>query len=154
MKTINIYDVVYTGDVPKLKVCDRIQVINNKFEISNCMNILNDYAGLSQLPIEHVYLASIDKLNRINGIIKIAEGNENHAEMSKRKITSFLLLLGSSHYLMVHNHPNDAMYASNDDIMSAMMMETIAGMIEITFEGSYIAGKTGYVKVTTLWGGK
>lgn len=154
MKTINVYDVIYTNDIPNLKICDKIQVRNNKFDINNCMNILNDYAGLSRLPIEHVYLASVDKVNKINGVIKIAEGNENHAEMSKRKITSFLLLVGSSHFLMVHNHPNDVMYASNDDIISEMMMNTIAGMIEIKFDGSYIAGKNGYIKVETSWGGR
>ena len=147
MANIGYYDIVSENGRPKLKTVNILWARSNRFEIGNCIQILNHSFWLNRQPLEHVYLLSCDNRDRINGILDVASGTENHAEISKRKVVSFLVLSGAKRFIIVHNHPNNAMYPSNDDVTSAIIMMALAGIMDMSFDGSYIVGATHYLKV-------
>ena len=108
---------------------------------------MSRYIHLNNLENEHLYAMGVNAKGEIVGIINIAVGNYHTVEVYKRNIILFLALTGAKAFADYHNHPNNSVRPSEDDIVSEAQMDNIARLLEINYLGSYILGRDKYIKV-------
>lgn len=123
---------ISTGD--DLSVYDILYIVKECFSL----DILNN---------EHVYIVSTDYRGKIIGVFLVSIGDYKGCNVYNRSIGIFLLLIGTKKFLMVHNHPDNQVYASVDDITNSIELDGLGKLLGLQFVGSYIIGRDGWCKV-------
>ena len=139
---LNIINTIDTEDINPFT--------NDEFEI---MSILKDYLHIGDLKEEHLYIISQDDFNRITGIFLAGIGENSKVESDYNRILTFLLLIGASKCIQVHNHPIDietgkgVLEPSDGDKKNALVFRTKCNMFNIISNGSYIITNDGYYNI-------
>lgn len=66
--------------------------------------------------VETIMLASIDNKNKIISCSIVAEGENDHATLSKRKVMEEAMRSGATRVILAHNHPRGFAMPSKEDI--------------------------------------
>ena len=66
--------------------------------------------------VETIMLASLDNKNKIISCNIIAEGESDHATLSKRKVMEEAMRVGATRVILAHNHPRGFAMPSSEDI--------------------------------------
>lgn len=94
---------------------------------------------------EHMYLFANDIYDYSLGIFLLGIGDFKGINVSKRTIAEALLLSGARRFILVHNHPDNALALSGTDIGFAFEVQKIAELLEIEFLGSGVITKDGFI---------
>lgn len=66
--------------------------------------------------VETIILAALDNKNKIISCRIVAEGENDHANISKRKVMEEAMRSGATRVIIAHNHPRGFAIPSNEDI--------------------------------------
>lgn len=148
MSEIVLYDIIQDEkEKPELIEIKNFEVLENIYDEIYGIDIMSRFLHLGIMANEHSYILGINSNYEIQGIINIGIGNTDEVQNNTRIIILFLSILGSKKFTCYHNHPNDNIMASSDDIANEAQMEFIAKLLNIDFLGSYILGRKQYIKV-------
>ena len=121
--------------------------VDNGCNLSAIMYILNECYDLDSLDNEYVYIVALNYYERIIGVYLVSIGTYKQCYIDTRSIACFLALSGAKKFIMIHNHPDDYLKASEDDFKSANKIEQIGMLLGMEFVGSFIICKSGWLKV-------
>lgn len=130
-----------------LSILHQYSIPNKKYTEKLGVYIVQKGYNLGFFDLEHVFLLSTNKEGYVNGIINIADGNNRHAEIYLQDVAFYLNTVHAFGFAMYHNHPNNVIRASSDDLVSATDMEELGKEMNIRFYGSYILGQREFIKV-------
>ena len=132
---------------PVLEKVEQFEVnTDNGCNLPTIMYIMNECYSLDRLNNEHVYIVSLDYYGRIIGVYLVSIGTYKQCCIDNRSIACFLALSGAKKFIMIHNHPDDKLEVSYDDLNSSNEIEKLALILGVEFDGSYIVGKSGWLK--------
>ena len=96
---------------------------------------------------ENIYLICLNNNQDITGVFLMNKGSTVNSLVSKREIFIALLLTGSSHFILVHNHPNNNLKISNSDIDITNQLKFIATILDVEFVDYVIIAQNGFVSM-------
>lgn len=120
----------------------------NSYDLKNDTSVIElftKHIKLNTLSDERVYMVSLDLYNRILGIIMIGLGDYKGSQIYKRNMALMLLLSGARKFVVVHNHPDGALFLSQDDNTNTILFVGLAKILEVKFEASYVVTRNGYI---------
>lgn len=136
---INVYNILNDkNNRPKLNVQREIDIDERNISIEESVEILNHFFNMKELNVEHVYLIGFDNEMNIIGIFLVSIGTCNNCVFYKRSIVTFLILSGTTRFILYHNHPNGRTDVSQDDILSMNAIKLLAKDLDIEFIESVI----------------
>lgn len=142
---VNFYNILNNeNNRPILNIKEEIDIDGTNMSIEESVEILNHFFDMNRLNSEHAYLIGFNKNMDIVGIFLISIGNQDKCYFYKKSIATFLLLSGSERFILYHNHPNDILDVSNDDILSMLTIKSLAENLEIEFIESVIITRNGW----------
>ena len=95
--------------------------LEDKADATNCVGDINDI-GRYLMPrfvgrtVETIMLVALDNKNKITYCGVIAEGENDRANLSKRKIVEEAIRVGATKVVLAHNHPCGFAVPSMDDV--------------------------------------
>ncbi len=95
--------------------------LEDKADAVNAISGFNDI-GTYLMPkfigrtVETIMLASLDNKNKIISCNIVAEGENDHANLSKRKVMEEAMRVGATRVILAHNHPRGFAVPSSEDI--------------------------------------
>ena len=93
---------------------DKVEVVNSVEGFSDVgAYLMPKFVGRT---VETVMLASLDNKNRIISCTIVAEGENDKANVSKRKVMEEAMRVGATRVILAHNHPRGFAMPSNEDI--------------------------------------
>ena len=121
--------------------------LSNGMEENDILCTMRECFYLDILENEHVYVVSLNYYNKVIGVMLVSVGDYKGSNIYRRTIGMFLLLNGAKKFMLIHNHPDNEIYSSEDDKSCIGIMVLLSETIGVEFMGSYIAGKDGWCKV-------
>lgn len=148
---IKLYDIVHDQMfVPNLIVVKDIvpyDVSDIDFNAYETARLLKDSLHIHRFETEHVFCVAINRNNEIIGVLNVAIGSNCQASIYKRTIIIFLVLTGAKSFALYHNHPNDIVKASLEDIQCDTQFCSLAKDLDVEYRGSYIVGLDTCLKI-------
>ena len=93
---------------------DKVEVVNSVEGFSDVgAYLMPKFVGRT---VETLMLASLDNKNRIISCTIVAEGENDKANVSKRKVMEEAMRVGATRVILAHNHPRGFAMPSNEDI--------------------------------------
>ncbi len=151
---VNVYEVIRNdNNMPELLIIKQINY-EAKGGRYDAAFLLKKEFHLDILNVEHNYLIGFSD-NWIMSVFLISIGTNDTCELYYKQIATNLLLSGSESFCLFHNHPNQIINPSDEDINVANDMQKIADLLELDFLGSYIVTKHGFMStndsIITQW---
>ena len=150
MNILNQYDIYQDENyIPRLATVNQMEM-DYPFDngtIENQMIVLNDCLRIGEYESEHQFVIARDYDGYIKGIYLLGVGNTYSVIISRRNMIIFLALIGASDFYILHNHPNDNLEESEDDIVSNAFNMGCGEMIEIPCMGGYVVTRDGWLKI-------
>lgn len=115
--------------------------------IGDIMNALNREKYISQLDNENAYVVAFDNKGISIGLYNVCIGNQKYCTFYVKNVITFLLLIGARQFIIIHNHPDNMGYASDEDYSLKEDIFNISNLFDIYFLGSYIAFRDGWVEI-------
>lgn len=140
-----IYD---SNDLPKINVLRSYRDLpKDNNSILSQLKYLDKKTKLKDLAYEQIYIIS----HNINGSIKafmcVGSGDYDHCDIFFRNIGMFLLLSGAEKATIIHNHPENVIDQSSDDVDFTDKFMEICNMFNIKFNGSFIVSHSGITQI-------
>ncbi len=136
------------GTFPQLKCIKEHEMIyddvylyyhHNNYEFEYMF--FGDTLKLQNNYMECYYIISYDESDNPIGIIQISLGERNKLMISFDIIFTFLLLTGSKSFISIHNHPNNNLKKSYEDIAADNTLKTISNILNIEYKNGLIITK-------------
>lgn len=99
-----------------------------------------DDIAIHENATEYTYLVCLNEAGRIIGIAEISKGNLKESYITPADALQHAILLNSRYVIMVHNHPNKLLDASNGDLQVAKILLEAFDAVHIYFLDSIIIG--------------
>lgn len=90
---------------------------------------------------EYTYLVCLNEAGQITGIAEISKGNLKESYILPADALQHALLLNSRYVIMVHNHPNKLLEASDGDLNVVKILLKAFDAAHIYFMDSIIIGE-------------
>lgn len=120
--------------------------INGAF---NTMTLLMNSYGLHLFDAEYFFIAGYDAMDYLGSIYLISKGNWTHSQFHEREIGIYMLLSHCHSFRLFHNHPNGALFGSDDDKAVGFHVGRIAKLLGFTCNESYVITREGYCNIMT-----
>ena len=117
-------------------------------DVRNIPVILDELYDLRKVTEEYCFVFAYNSNNLI-GFTCIAHGTIDKCPMDARVIFRFLLLVGATDYIIIHNHPLGKCEMSQLDYEVTKSLLKASEFINITMLEHLIIGKDGYEEVLT-----
>lgn len=108
-------------------------------------DMLNRSFKMDRLITEVSYVVGFDHEKTPKGICKVGQGGLGEAPLPMQPIFTFLLLTGSSSFIVVHNHISNMPEASESDKIITKMLKMFASGFDMEFIGHMIINPCGYI---------
>ncbi len=147
--TLKRYEIINNPErTVELLAVERFDIhYEDEVDVDEILNDMKECFSLDMLDNEHIYVVSANYYGVPTGIILVSVGDHKQSMVYTRTIGIFLLLIGAKKFLMLHNHPDNEISSSNNDLISAADVQNLANIIGIDFLGSYVVGRDGWCKV-------
>jgi len=99
--------------------------------------------GLADRVAEEMWLVAMDHDKKIRGVTQVGKGSFNDVHVGIPFILTSCLLLGSSRFVLVHNHPSGDPSPSQEDIALNKRIVEAAKACDMWFEDSVIVSPDG-----------
>lgn len=123
----------YKGKIERSYEC-LVSIFITLFSLDRCME-------------EYVYVVALNANGEWLGILNIAHGGQTEAVVDNKTIFTFLLLVGASKFVLVHNHPSGIMKISDSDYILTENLEELAEKFELDLIEHIMISKNGYVLI-------
>lgn len=110
--------------------------------------ILKEHLKMDKLSAEHLVCVGME-YGDIKGILISAIGNHKEVPIYHRNLVDFLVLTGSESFIIVHNHPNGILEASEGDKQTVRVFKELAETLGVEFGGDYIITTEGFLNIET-----
>lgn len=114
-----------------------------KTPLTNPSEIYNYLAPLlGHLPVEHLYVLTLDSRYHLKRMIQISSGTTNQTVAHVRDILEPVIVDRADAFIVAHNHPsgNVAPSAANNNITTRL--KRLARSLDVTFSDHIIVGKS------------
>lgn len=147
---INFYEIIKNNSRPYLNIekSYKINIAKNP-SIEEIREYLIKCVHINKLFYENVYIASIDSNGDLLGFHRISIGNKTSSNFDINSILTHLLLIGAYSFLIIHNHPNNMLKISENDIDSYNSIKTFSELINIICVDSIITTEIGWMSIKT-----
>jgi DNA repair protein RadC len=98
-------------------------------------------AGLSEM--EHFWSIALDNLGMLSSLRRIASGTPDNVEVEVRAVLRVPLIAGSLRFVIAHNHPNQQLYPSAEDMALTRRIMEAAGICGLVLADHVIIGRNG-----------
>ena len=132
--------------IPQLKIKQNFETkYEGQPDYELLCEMLDEMYDLSWLNDEYVYVISMDTGFHIKGVYELGHGNYNTVSAYNRELFIFLLLTGAEQFVIVHNHPNGELEASESDKLCVINMNMCAKILNLKFAESIIVTEEGFL---------
>lgn len=151
---IKLYNII-NDPIPKLNVVQEFDMpddepISKEYGDNEIgVHLIRETLHLDRLNAEHLVCEAIDDRGHILGLIIVSIGSQSECYIHKRTIAEFILLTGAESFIVVHNHPNNVLEASEGDKETVQCLKELASLLEVEFGGDYVITKDGFINVET-----
>ena len=101
----------------------------------------SDNIAIHENTTEFSYLVCLNEAGQMTGIAEISKGNMKASYVSPVDALQHAILLNSRYVVMVHNHPNKVLEASDGDLEVAKTLLKAFDAVHIYFLDSIIIGE-------------
>jgi DNA repair protein RadC len=105
--------------------------------------LINDL-DMKSLDEEYLFLIALDNKLNLLGISELSHGTNKCSLSNKRGAGVRLLLMGASHFMIVHNHPSGDSTPSKEDYDTTKAFKELGALLDIKLVDSIICGKVNY----------
>ena len=152
---MKLYDIVHDEEnVPKLLSIGEYTLIDPLYDEYTGAEIMIEHFHMGEMENEHLFYIVTNRDLEITGAVMSSIGDQESVNIHERTLLIFLVLTGAKGFAVYHNHPSNNMVASQADISSDEFMQTAADMLEVEYYGSFIIGRSLYLRVGTAEVGK
>lgn len=137
---IKEYDICYENDVPRLKVIKGYDYNEDMSDVGMVALLFMEFLKVDEAEIEHIYIIGYDSSDCATGICKIADGDLNSANLDNKKIITFMILSGSTQFIIEHNHPGGNSKPSDGDRFANGSLKALAMMFGLHYIGGLVVG--------------
>lgn len=124
---------------PVLKICKEMEYETDTFNTPHeIATLMVELYNMNELFVEYVYVLGFDFSNRILGIVELGHQTDTKTTTPIKEMFISLLLMGANNFVLIHNHPNNALEASPSDINLASKILVNSNLLEIKFRDSII----------------
>lgn len=142
---VKVYNIVNDSEnKPMLNLQDEFDINVENVSIEESVEILNNCFNMRNLAVEHAYLIGFDNQMNSTGILLVSIGSCEQCTFYRKSIAIFLLLSGTTRFILYHNHPGENSKASNADIAAITTIKFLANILEVEFIESVIITKNGW----------
>jgi len=119
---------------PYLKLKNEFEYDVNHFDNSfDIAHMMVDLYSMHELFIEYSYVIGFDCSGKILGIVELGHETDTQTPTPIKIMFISLLLMGVNKFILVHNHPNNAMEASTADINLGSKVALGANLLGLEF---------------------
>ena len=115
--------------------------------VDDVLLLMKNIYSLDILESERAYLIGFDDNNYLIGCYCISIGDYNSTIINDRTIATVSLLIGAKSVLVLHNHPNDNLISTIDDMIVNSKTEKVIDIIGLNYIGGYVVSKFGWKKI-------
>ena len=101
----------------------------------------SDGIAIHENTTEFTYLVCLNEAGQITGIAEISKGNMKESYIAPYDALQHAILLNSRYVVMVHNHPNNILDASEGDLNVVRILLKAFDEVHIYFLDSLIIGE-------------
>ena len=124
---------------PYLNICREIEYHTDIFTTSyDIASLMVEEYDMNQLFIEYVYVLGFDCSNRLLGIVELGHQTDTQTTTPIRELFISLLLMGANNFILVHNHPNNSLEPSIEDMNLTNKILLSANLLDIMFRDAII----------------
>ncbi len=127
----------------KLEITNTLQYEPEGYPMHEAALYLAYEKNMRILNNEKLYVAAING-NELIGLYNVSVGNSGETQVYIKEAMTFLLLSGADRCVFYHNHPNDVLENSENDIASLRDIFNALEILGIGYEDDVIIGKSGY----------
>ena len=99
--------------------------------------------GLASRVAEEMWLIAMDHDRKVRGVTQVGKGGFNDVHIGIPFVLTSCLLLGSSRFVLIHNHPSGDPDPSQEDIALTKSVLAAAKTCDMWFEDSLIVSPDG-----------
>lgn len=145
---MNLYDLILDDYyAPKLLKIKKINSVKQILKTEDVVTLCNNNFNMKNLMQENVYLICLNSNQDITGVFLVNKGTSDTSLVGKREIFIALLLTGSSRFIVAHNHPNNSLNVSTDDINITNQLKLIATILDVEFIDHVIITKNSFTSM-------
>lgn len=106
--------------------------------------LMHDVFNADNLPEEHLWLIALAATAKPVGFFEVSHGTVSSSLVDTKAVFSRLLLVGTSQFVLVHNHPSGDPNASQEDIKTTKKIQEAAKIMGYAMCDHIICGSDGY----------
>lgn len=103
-----------------------------------------DIFSADKLANEHVWLLCLTAKSKLVGLFEVSHGGVDSSVVSPREILTRVCLVGTSWFVLVHNHPSGDHTPSGSDIKCTKKLSEASEILGVAFLDHIIIGDNGY----------
>ena len=133
---------------PSLRLVREFEYDINRFDESvDIARMMVDLYSMNELFIEYSYVVAFNFNNEILGIVELSHQTENQTQTPIKEMFISLMLLGAYSFVMIHNHPNNSLYASAADVCISGKVQLGAELLDVIFRDQIIVCDEDFVSM-------
>lgn len=156
-----IKEYVVKYDIGNILVPYVNHIFENRIKNTRDMNeiakmIMTNY-DTDNLTEEHSFVVAYNN-NKILGVYILSKGTDSSCPVSTRMIFKFLLLIGANSFVILHNHPNGTLDASDNDLFVTRKINEASDFMDMEFiehlilaDGSFYGIKKDAIKQEKIY---
>ena len=125
----------------------RIDIKNKQFRHPEHIYELCKALRLDTYSEEHAFLLMFDTKMHFKSFIEIGVGSVNESVIDRRGIAQKVLMLNTTAFILVHNHPSGDSTPSVTDISTAKTISELGDLIGVPFKDMIILGDGNYISL-------
>lgn len=114
--------------------------------IDKVVSILKKSYKIHQSYIEKSYLAVLND-GKLIGLYNLSRGDNSSCDMPPGIVLLVTMMLGGNEFAVFHNHPDGALYPSEEDIEIKVNFQILAQMLNLNFAGSIIITNESWISI-------
>ena len=139
------YDIFQKEDgTPELRAVKEFNVSKEEYADDELLSIIRWCLHIDEIDREEVYVLATNYNGVPLGIFHVSNGDYKGASVYHREIAVFLLLIGAKRFYLYHNHTDNVIEPSADDINVAISLRQMGQLLDIEFVDNFILCKSGW----------
>lgn len=113
-------------------------------DLPSSVRFINEYYKLNEIDREINIVLAYNGIEQLEMVYELGIGTYDQAPFYNRNLALFALLSHCDQFRIIHNHPNDVLNNSNDDLIISNIVLTTLSLFDLKYLGSIIISSEGY----------
>ena len=144
---VGLYDLIINPKTEKVelkRIKDTGLDLNTEYAYSEVIDSLNETESINFLRNEHSYVVAYNNISEVTGIGLLGVGTDSSGFCNPKTIGSFILLMETDQFIVIHTHPAGSYKPSSSDIATTKQISKMAEILEIPFLDHLVVSKRGW----------